>query len=308
MRSIVSLGSCFALPLVLAACSAHSLDDYESGSGGDGTGASGGSGGTAGTGGTGVGGSAGAASGGGSAGTGGSTGGTGGSTGGTGGSTGGTGGSTGGTGGSTGGTGGSTGGTGGSTGGTGGSTGGTGGTGIECGNSKLETGEECDDGNKTAGDGCDTNCKVVCTDVASGAVAHTSAGRVHCYWAIIGSNSWTDSQDKCQNAYKKKGHLVAIRSSGENTFVNQTFASSSSVWIGGTDGQPASSTSQDKYAWVNGETMLSYENFGSGEPDWAPCGTGCYEHRLIMKATGTWADVPASDSYVGVCEWEPPPG
>jgi len=157
------------------------------------------------------------------------------------------------------------------------------------------------------GDGCNAQCQVVCTDVVSGAKAYTASGRVHCYWAIVGSNSWTDSQDKCQNAYAKKGHLVSITSSGENGFVQQNFASSSSIWIGGTDGQATSSSTQGTYAWVNGEAISTYKNFDTNEPDWAACGTGCYQHRLIMQTSGKWADVGANESFVGVCEWEPPP-
>jgi len=317
MRPDLLTVSSLTLALAIGGCSSRSLDDYESGTGGSsqgGTSSTGGVGGIAGgggtsntgdtsTGGTSTGGTGGTSNTGGT-GTGGTTGGTGGTnTGGT--NTGGT--NTGGT--NTGGTGGTTGGTGGTTGGTGGTTGGTGGTGTTpvCGNSQLETGEQCDDGNKTGGDGCDANCQVVCTDVTGSAVAHTSGGRVHCYWAIVGSNSWTDSQDKCQNAYGKKGHLVSITSSSENSFVASTYAASSSIWIGGTDGQATSSTTQGTYAWVNGEAISTYKNYDTSEPNWASCGAGCVEHRLIMNSGGKWADVGAAESYVGVCEWEPAP-
>lgn len=34
----------------------------------------------------------------------------------------------------------------------------------ECGNSRVDTGEDCDDGNETPGDGCENDCTYTCTD------------------------------------------------------------------------------------------------------------------------------------------------
>ncbi|GMV12842.1 MAG: hypothetical protein AMXMBFR56_10660 [Polyangiaceae bacterium] len=325
-----------SLPLFLLACSARNLDDYDSsggsagggaapgggaaGLGGGGTGntggaAGGGGSGNAGGGGgtTGGGGSGGTTGGGGSGNTGGASGGTtggggAGATGGSGGATGGSGGATGGSGGATGGSGGATGGSGGATGGSGGATGGSGGTGGTtpvCGNSKLEAGEQCDDGNKNAGDGCNPTCQVVCTEKASTAVPYTVNGRVHCYWRVGSSNSFADSSMKCQSS---GAHLATILTSGENAFVLGLCPTADPrCWIGGTDGQTKSSATEAPYSWITGETM-SYLNWASGQPDHAPCGTGCYQHRVAIKSTdGKWEDRSEDDSEDAICEWEPKP-
>jgi len=63
----------------------------------------------------------------------------------------------------------------GGTGGTGGGTGGTGGGGASCGDSKADTGESCDDGNKLDGDGCSSTCQVeACWECSGGACMKSS--------------------------------------------------------------------------------------------------------------------------------------
>ncbi|MBK8997602.1 MAG: hypothetical protein IPM35_17880 [Myxococcales bacterium] len=322
-----------SLPLLVLACSARNLDDYESGSGGSagggaapgggaagigggGTGNTGNTGGAAGGGGSGnAGGGGGTTGGGGSGGTtgGGGSGNTGGASGGTtggggAGATGGSGGATGGGGGATGGSGGATGGSGGATGGSGGATGGSGGTGGTtpvCGNSKLEAGEQCDDGNKNAGDGCSPTCQVVCSEKYSTAVPYTVSGRVHCYWRVGSSNNFADSSLKCQSS---GAHLATILTGGENAFVLGLCPTADPrCWIGGTDGQVKSSATEAPYNWITGETM-SYLNWASGQPDHAACGTGCYQHRVAIKSTdGKWEDRSEDDSEDAICEWEPKP-
>ena len=267
-----------ALALMAAGCSARNLDEYESGTGGSGGGAAGIGGG--GTGNTGNSGGVGGASGGG--GGGGATGGTGGS-------------------------GGTTGGGGGTTGGSGGATGGSGGTGGTpvCGNNKLEAGEECDDGGKVNNDGCDSNCHVVCTDKNASAVPYTVNGRVHCYWRVGSSNSFNDSNIKCQNA---GAHLATILTAGENALVLSLCPTTDPrYWIGGSDGQPKSSSTQAQYGWITGEPN-PYVNWASLQPDWAACGTGCYQHRVAIRSVdGKWEDRSESDSEDAICEWEPKP-
>lgn len=176
-----------------------------------------------------------------------------------------------------------------------------------CGDGVLDTGEQCDDGNTTGGDGCSSTCQVVCTDKKSTAVPYTNtpSNRVHCYWRVGSTNSWQDTAGKCTSS---GGHLVSITSSGENAFVQGLTPNGASyIWIGGTDGLAASSSTHGTYAWVNSEPM-SYANWASGEPSWSPCGTGCYEHRVALKKSdGKWEDRDASDSADGICEWEPKP-
>jgi cysteine-rich repeat protein len=170
-----------------------------------------------------------------------------------------------------------------------------------CGNGILEAGEACDDAAHAGKDGCDANCKVVCTDYGPGTLESEDH---HCYNGYD-SGEFKAAQEAC---IKRGAHLATISSAAENklarSFVNN------SKWLGGLEDVPLTSEGTGTYTWITGEAF-SYTNWASKEPNRKEehCGSAfntlCFEHCIAMLGDGTWEDsrCDISDGYV--CEWEP---
>ncbi len=170
-----------------------------------------------------------------------------------------------------------------------------------CGNGVVEGDEECDDSGHAGDDGCDANCKVVCSQFGAGTLESEDH---HCYRGFDEFDFETSQQD----CVKRGAHLATISSEAENkialTLVN------GSKWIGGLEDVALTMPGTGAYAWVTGEPF-TFTNWGQGQPDEAEshCGNGpaghCYEHCVALMGNGTWADnrCDITDGYV--CEWEP---
>jgi len=172
-----------------------------------------------------------------------------------------------------------------------------------CGNGVIEGDEQCDDAKHAGQDGCDDNCKVVCSQHGVGTLESPDH---HCYNGYDAATF-----EGAQQACKQRGaHLATIASADENKiarmFVND------GKWIGGFEDVALMSPGTGAYGWISGEPF-SYTNWAQGEPNRLEyhCNGGnfnaqCYEHCITILGDGTWADrhCDVSDGYV--CEWDPP--
>lgn len=168
-----------------------------------------------------------------------------------------------------------------------------------CGNGKLEADEQCDDAGHAGPDGCNSACKVVCSDFGEGAKASSDH---HCYKGFD-SASFEGAELDC---VARGGHLATISSAAENELA-RSFVKNSK-WIGGFEDVGATSEGAGDYEWLTGEPF-SFENWDQGEPDRANffCGGGtvCHEHCVTLLGDGAWIDNRCDlvDGYV--CEWDP---
>jgi len=170
-----------------------------------------------------------------------------------------------------------------------------------CGNGILEQGEQCDDAGHTGQDGCDANCKVVCSEHAQGALESEDH---HCYFGYD-QFDFAAAQADCA---KRGAHLATIASATENKLVLKFI--NNSKWIGGLEDVASTQPGTGAYAWITGEPF-SYTNWAPQEPNRLDthCGGSfnqhCYEHCVAILGDGSWADhrCDMPDGYV--CEWEP---
>ncbi|MFT5290485.1 MAG: hypothetical protein ACI8QC_001670 [Planctomycetota bacterium] len=88
------------------------------------------------------------------------------------------------------------------------------------------------------------------------------------------------------------GHLAAVRSQAENDWLQSTFASTDSLWIGYTD-----QATEATFEWISGEPA-GYENWAQGEPD---DGAGA-DWALLQAGTGLWTDETQLPEHAGLVE------
>lgn len=172
-----------------------------------------------------------------------------------------------------------------------------------CGNGIIELAEECDDGNKILGDGCDSECLVTCTSQGSGTTdsdVFLDPETLRCYLLSYSPNkTWGEAQSDC---VAWGGHLAGLSTTGEITDVLPLLSGTfEDVWIGGNDTQV-----DGQFTWVNGEPW-SYVN---GQPPWnhssEPNGA-TNENCLEIYKEGGLNDAGCSTSQNYLCE-RPPPG
>jgi cysteine-rich repeat protein len=169
-----------------------------------------------------------------------------------------------------------------------------------CGDGKLnQASEECDDGNTTNGDGCNSSCKVVC-------VGSEKKFGVNCYidsWNFPSGQdykTWDAAESFCVGG---GGHLVSISSKAENDFVYLNVMPSdfldptSPRWIGLND-----KAIEGSFVWSSGEP-LSYTNWRSGEPNDSGGNEDCVEQRW---SDGKWNDNNCTQTRLFICEYPPP--
>jgi cysteine-rich repeat protein len=173
-----------------------------------------------------------------------------------------------------------------------------------CGNGVIEGDEQCDDAKHAGQDGCDDNCKVVCSQHGAGTLESPDH---HCYNGYDAA-PFEGAQQACQ---QRGAHLATIASAEENAIARKLV--NNSKWIGGLEDVSAMSQGTGQYAWLTAEPF-DYSNWQQGEPNQMEfhCPNNfnehCYEHCISLLGDGTWADrrCDMSDGYV--CEWEPPTG
>ncbi len=168
-----------------------------------------------------------------------------------------------------------------------------------CGNGMLEDGEQCDDAGHT-GNGCDANCKVVCSQHGQGVLESEAH---HCY-AGYNLADFAGSQQDC---VKRGAHLATISSAAENKLARGLV--NNSKWLGGSEAVSEMSPGTGSYSWLTGEPF-DFSNWAPQEPTHAEfhcagSNAPCYAHCIVMLGDGTWAArrCDVVDGYI--CEWEP---
>jgi len=165
-----------------------------------------------------------------------------------------------------------------------------------CGNGVREgSHEECDDGNATQGDGCESSCKLTCGSGTGADRATVDAASGHCFVAYDGvQHSYQAAAAMCTAA---GGHLPTISSAAEDAAARAAVHAGDTPWLGADD-----IAIEGKFSWLSGEA-LSYSNFHAGKPDNAG-NADCVQYL----SDGTWSDAPCSGAATGVtgtvCEFE----
>ncbi|MCD7827165.1 MAG: leucine-rich repeat protein [Clostridiales bacterium] len=125
------------------------------------------------------------------------------------------------------------------------------------------------------------------------------------YFVYENALTWEEAEEYCESL---GGHLVAITSEEENTFVTSLISSYSSAedfYIGITD----KDNDSDWSTWVTGEAV-TYTNWGIGEPDgvdgqqdYGVIVNGSRTGRSYSISQGQWDDREITPLYF-ICEWE----
>jgi cysteine-rich repeat protein len=157
-----------------------------------------------------------------------------------------------------------------------------------CGNGVLDEGEECDDGDKNAGDGCNASCETECPS------APWKKLNGHCYARVNIPTTIEGAMASCKGGTE---HLATIDSQAENDFILGLLKNDpKSSWIGLTNGSFGGD-----YYWTNGEP-LGYTNWSQFPDTFEPL---CV---FMSQVTGEWATAPCGDLHPYVCEIDPPSG
>lgn len=106
----------------------------------------------------------------------------------------------------------------------------------------------------------------------------------HTYQLLSAAN-WVDSE---AFAVSSGGHLVAVNDAAENNFLNTTWGTRKTLWIGLFRTAPNAPT----FAWTNGDAV-TFTNWSAGEPNNC-CGGEDYVHTY---SNGTWNDLPSVSGY-----------
>ncbi|MET3130929.1 hypothetical protein AAKU55_001187 [Oxalobacteraceae bacterium GrIS 1.11] len=118
-------------------------------------------------------------------------------------------------------------------------------------------------------------------DVAPSGAALTFGGH---QYTLLTSDTWANSE---AYATQHHGHLVAINSAAENTFLNTSFGGKL-LWIG------LARTGADTFGWSNGDA-LTYTNWAAGEPNnWQG-----NENVVHTYASGQWNDLADGSGMFG---------
>ena len=108
-------------------------------------------------------------------------------------------------------------------------------------------------------------------------------------YTLLTTDDWAASE---AYAISQGGHLVSINDAAENTFINSTFSSAGSLWLG-LERVGAGNDLAD-FAWTDGSAS-SFRNWANGEPN----NYGGDENVVHMYTNGTWNDLPGTSGYDG---------
>ncbi len=112
---------------------------------------------------------------------------------------------------------------------------------------------------------------------------------------MVEGPTWTAAEAQ---AIALGGHLVAIQDTAEQQWLETTFGTTSTYWIGIND-----SANEGTMVWSNGEPVL-FTYWYSGEPNDA---SGMEDYGVMnyfWQDVGKWNDLPNSDghNYKGIAE------
>lgn len=107
-------------------------------------------------------------------------------------------------------------------------------------------------------------------------------------YSLLSQANWEDSETF---AVSQGGHLAAVNDAAENTFLNATWGTTRTLWIGLKRTAPNAPT----FAWSNGDAV-AYTNWSGGEPNnyWNGLVGEDYTHTYT---NGTWNDLANNSGY-----------
>jgi hypothetical protein len=190
-----------------------------------------------------------------------------------------------------------------------------------CGNSRIDTGEDCDDGINAetsgcphcrfarCGDGflragieeCDpaaaaggAGCSTACLTCNGGDLQFVRNTNQHCYMRFDTAAAFADAQSAC---FARSAHLVTFSSMPENMEVVTALAPPGPLWMGLDD-----LAMDTVFRWVTDE-RVSFTNWSTGNPNNG--GAALNEHCGTFTTDGTWDDVVCAGPLGHACEQAP---
>ncbi len=125
------------------------------------------------------------------------------------------------------------------------------------------------------------------TFVGAAAQAVTTTGPTISYnghdYTLLTAENWIDSE---AYAVTQGGHLVVVDDAAENSFINSTFGSDKTIWLG-----LQRLGAGDNFGWVDG-SMSTYRNWAAGEPN-----DYFGENYVHTYTNGQWNDLASSSGY-----------
>ncbi len=119
----------------------------------------------------------------------------------------------------------------------------------------------------------------------------------HEYLLTNASKTWVEAQAE---AIALGGNLVTVNDGAEEAWLQQTFGTTESFWIGLTD-----EAVEGQFQWVSGEA-LGYTNWAPGQPDNYLLAGGEDYVALNFRTTQKWNDASSTQKYRGIIELNTP--
>jgi cysteine-rich repeat protein len=165
--------------------------------------------------------------------------------------------------------------------------------GAVCGDDEVEGDEQCDDGNQTAGDGCDPGCLHEC-GTRTDEIENPANGT--CYLLDPTDSAWEKARATC---LAWGGDLATIDGAPEQTFLSLALtgkAAMVSAWIG------LRGSTDNEFVWVTGDP-IDFDAWDVGQPTNAASTRIC---GLVSPADWLWHDdACANETHGALCERPP---